>query len=58
MILGREPTLILGVVRAIVVCAVAFGLHLSPEQIAGIYLVTEAILSLVNRQLVTPTSEH
>lgn len=51
---GREPTLIMGLIRAIVVLGVAFGLSLSAEQTAAIYLVAEAILSVVNRQLVTP----
>jgi hypothetical protein len=31
-------------IRAVVVCATAFGLGLTADQVAGIYLVTEAIL--------------
>lgn len=58
MTFGREPTLIIGFVRAVVVCAIAFGLELTPEQIAGIYLVVEATLSLVNRSQVTPVGRH
>ena len=54
MIFGREPTLILGVVRAAVVMLCAFGFDLTVEQIAAVYAFTEAALSLVNRQLVTP----
>lgn len=53
----REPTLWLGLLRAIVVVGVAFGLDLSAEQTAGIYLAAEAVLSLVNRQVVTPVPE-
>lgn len=52
--LGREPVLWLGLLRAVIVCAVAFGFEMSAEQTAGIYLVAEAILSIVNRQMVTP----
>lgn len=54
---GREPTLIIGLVRAVVVLGIAFGLDLSGEQTAGIYLVVEAILSVVNRQNVYPASD-
>lgn len=52
MILDREPVLILGFVRAAVVLVTAFGLNLTPEQIAAVYLVTEAALSLIARKAV------
>lgn len=52
-----EPTLILAAIRAIIVCAVAFGLGLSEGQIVAIYAVAETILALVNRALVTPVEE-
>lgn len=55
---GREPTLILGLIRAIVVFAFAFGLDLSAEQTAAIYLVAEAVLSVINRQQVTPATSE
>lgn len=51
---GREPVLWLGLIRAIVVAITAWGFNLSAEQVAAIYLVAEAVLSLVNRSLVTP----
>lgn len=54
MIFDREPVLILGLVRALVVMAVAFGLKLSPEQTAAVYLVAEMVLSVIARQRVTP----
>ncbi len=54
MLFNREPTLILGLIRAIVVLVTVFGLDLAPEQIAAVYLVAEAFLSLLNRQKVTP----
>ena len=53
--LDREPVLFLGVVRAIVVFVVAFGLELSVEQTGAIYLLAEAVLSLMARAKVTPT---
>lgn len=31
-------------VRAVVVCGTAFGLNLSADQVAGVYLLTEAIV--------------
>jgi hypothetical protein len=55
---GREPTLVLGFIRALVVCVAAFGFELTAEQVAGIYLLAEAFLSLVNRQKVTPVGEQ
>lgn len=55
MILNREPVLILGLIRAIVVMLVVFGLSMTPEQIAAVYLVAEMVLSVIARQRVTPT---
>lgn len=54
MLFYREPTLVLGVVRAICVVAAAFGLNLTEEQTIAVYALCEAVLSLVNRQLVRP----
>lgn len=54
MIFNREPTLILGLIRAIIVLVTVFGLDMTPEQVAAVYLVAEAFLSLLNRQKVTP----
>lgn len=56
--LGREPVLWLAVIRAAVVCAVAFGLSLSAEQTGAIYLVAEALLSVIARQSVTPVESE
>ena len=50
----NEPTLIAGVVRAVILCAVSFGWDLTVDQIAQIMLALEAVLTLVNRALVTP----
>jgi hypothetical protein len=49
-----EPVAVLAALRALVVLGTAFGLHLSVEQIAAIYLVMETSLSLIARQRVTP----
>jgi uncharacterized membrane protein len=54
VIFNREPTLILGLIRAIIVLVTVFGLDLTSEQVAAVYLVAEAFLSLLNRQKVTP----
>lgn len=54
MLFNREPTLILGLIRAIVVLVSVFGLDLTTEQVAAVYLVAESFLSLLNRQKVTP----
>lgn len=51
---GREPVLWLATLRALIVAGTAFGLDLSAEQTGAIYLVLEAVLSLVARQKVSP----
>jgi hypothetical protein len=53
--LANEPTAILGLVRAGVVLGSAFGLNLSVAQTVAIYGFTEAVTSVLNRLLVTPT---
>lgn len=55
--LGREPTLWLAAIRAIIVGAVAFGFKLEPEQVGAIYLVAETVLALINRSQVAPVGE-
>lgn len=55
---GREPVLWLAALRAVVVLGTAFGLELSAEQIAAVYLSMEAILSLAARQQVTPYDDY
>lgn len=55
-ILGREPAVIAGAVRAIILLAVAFGLRWTPEQIAALMLAVEAVLTLLVRQNSTPTA--
>ena len=50
----NEPTLIAGAIRAIILALTAFGFDLTGEQIAALMLAVEAVLTLVNRALVTP----
>lgn len=50
----KEPVLVTGLARALILCVTAFGLSLSPEQIGAIMLLVEAVLSLVARSSVTP----
>ncbi len=52
---GREPVAITAATRATVLCAVAFGLKWTPEQIAATMVALEAILALVVRSQVSPT---
>lgn len=51
----NEPALVAGLVQAALALAVAFGLHLSSEQVAAILGVTGAVLALVVRGRVVPT---
>lgn len=53
-VLKVEPALVVGAVQAILALVVAFGFHLTPEQVGGILAATTAILSVVVRQAVTP----
>lgn len=55
-ILGREPVLWLAAANAVVALAVGFGLSLSSEQQALVQTAVTAVLALVARGHVTPTS--
>lgn len=50
---NREPALILGAVQACLALAVAFGLHLTSEQVGAVMAATAAIVALVTRRTVT-----
>lgn len=54
--LGREPALWIAAFRSLLYLFVLFGLNLSNEQIGGLILFTEAILTLVTRQSVVPNT--
>lgn len=51
---NREPALFYGLVQAIVVLAVTFGLRLPLEQTGLILAATAIILAFLTRQKVTP----
>lgn len=55
--IAREPALITSAVRALLYCAVLFGLALSTEQMAGVVLAVETVLAIITRATVTPSSE-
>lgn len=50
----QEPVLTLGLVNALILLAVGFGLRLSSEQVALIGAATAALLSWIARSRVTP----
>lgn len=56
MIFGREPAAIAAVVAIAVNLFVSFGLKLTVDQIALINALVVAVLALLVRQSVTPTS--
>lgn len=51
---GREPVAIAGAIRAVILCAVAFGLNWTSDQVAATMLAVEAVLTLIIRSRVTP----
>ena len=51
---GREPTMVLALVQAVIPLVVAFGLSLAPDQIGAILAVTAVILGLITRSRVSP----
>lgn len=55
-ILRSEPVLVLGLAQAVIAVAVSFGLGWTAEQVGTVTAVTAAVLSVVARQRVTPTT--
>lgn len=49
-----EPVLIGAAVRAVIFAVMAFGAHITMEQLAAVMGAVEAILALVTRAVVTP----
>lgn len=49
---AAEPAVLISAVRAVLVAAVGFGLHLRPEQITSIVIALEAVFALLTRQSV------
>lgn len=54
--LAAEPVAIAALIRAVIVCAVAFGLQWTADQIAAVMVVVELAAALITRSKVTPTS--
>ena len=50
----NNPVLVLAAVRALILCAVSFGLTWTVEEIASIMLALEAIAAIYARAAVTP----
>lgn len=57
MIWKREPALFYGLVNTILALVLAFGVDLTTEQTGAILAVTSALLALITRSQVTPTSK-
>lgn len=56
-IFGREPALIAGAIDAVINLAISFHwLVLTGDQIAQVNIVMAAVIALIVRQVVTPTS--
>ena len=51
---GRELTMVLALVQAVIALVVAFGLQLKPDQIGAILAVTAVVLGLITRSRVSP----
>lgn len=56
MIFGREPALIAGFIAIAINLLISFGLKLSADQVALLNALVIAGLSLIVRQVVTPTA--
>ncbi len=54
MMFSNEPVVWMGLIRAAVVLAAAFGLNLTSEQTGAIYLMAEAVSMFVTRRNVVP----
>lgn len=46
---AAEPAILISAVRAVLVCAIGFGLNLTAEQVTGIVVVMESFFALVTR---------
>lgn len=56
MILGREPVMFSALVAAIIYLLTEFGITITDGQQAAIMAVTLAVLGLITRSKVTPTT--
>jgi len=53
-LLQSEPVAVTSAIRAVVLCAAAFGWHATAEQIAALMVAVEAVLAVVTRAAVSP----
>ena len=53
-LINAEPVAIAAAVRAILVCAIAFGLNFTAEQVAAVVVAIELVLGLLVRSKVSP----
>lgn len=53
---GREPALLIGLANALLALAIGFGANITPEQVGLILAAATAVLAVVVRQNVTPTT--
>jgi hypothetical protein len=54
----REPALVAGLVAATIALLAAFGLPLTSEQVGAILALTNAVLALLVRKVVTPLASR
>ena len=52
--MNKEPVLIIEAVKAVLLCAVAFGLNLSDVQLVAVVTALGAVLAVFARSKVTP----
>lgn len=50
----NEPVVIGGAIRAVLLAFMAFGVSLTPEQLAAVMFAVESVLVAITRALVTP----
>ena len=53
---NREPAMILATLQAVIALALTFGVHLTVEQVGAIMAAVAAVLGLITRSQVTPTT--
>ena len=53
---NREPVAIVNAVRLVLLAIVTFGVKLTPEQIVAAMAALEAVLTVLTRSQVSPTS--
>lgn len=56
-LITEEPVLLVGFVEALIVLLMAFGLGLTPEQMASILAFVNVALALAARAVVTPVAK-